>query len=325
MVATEEALAEPRDYVSWAEEVHRLARDRDAVILAHNYQVPWIQDVADFVGDSLELSRRAASTDAAEIVFCGVHFMAETAAILSRDKRVLIPDLEAGCSLAATIDADQLRAWKAEHPGAVVVAYVNTTAEVKAESDICCTSANAADVVRSIPEDREILFLPDMFLGAHVERVTGRKLHLWMGECHVHAGIGPQELVGLAQRNPDAELLIHPECGCASQALWMASSGDLPADRTHILSTGGMIRHGKARQGGTFIVATETGILHRLRLDNPTGRYMAANEAAVCRYMKTITPAKLLRTLREGVFEVTVPEDVAARARTAIERMIALG
>jgi quinolinate synthase len=216
MVATEEALTEPREYVSWAAEVTRLARERDAVILAHNYQVPWIQDVADFVGDSLELSRRAARTGASEIVFCGVHFMAETAAILSPGKRVLIPDLEAGCSLADTIDADQLRAWKAEHPSAVVVAYVNTTAEVKAEADICCTSANAADVVRSIPEDREVLFLPDMFLGAHVERVTGRKLHLWMGECHVHAGIGPQELVDLAGRDPDAELLIHPECGCAS-------------------------------------------------------------------------------------------------------------
>src|SRR5436309_10073985 len=224
-------------YETWADEVRELALARDAVILAHNYQVPWIQDVADFVGDSLERSRKAAATDAREIVFCGVHFMAETAAILSPHKRVLLPDLDAGCSLAATIDADQLRAWKAEHPGAAVVAYVNTTAEVKAESDVCCTSSNAAAVVSSIPADREILFLPDMFLGAHVERVTGRKMHIWMGECHVHAGIGPQELVGLTREHPDAELLIHPECGCASQALWMASSGDLPADRTHILST----------------------------------------------------------------------------------------
>src|ERR671936_616838 len=190
MAVTERTLT---GYEAWAEEVRALAAARDAVILAHNYQVPWIQDVADFVGDSLELSRRAAATDAEAIVFCGVHFMAETAAILCPDKRVLIPDLEAGGSLAATIDADQLRAWKAEHPGAVVVAYVNTTAEVKAESDICCTSSNAAAVVESIPEDREILFLPDMFLGAHVERVTGRNLHLWMGECHVHAGIGAQE------------------------------------------------------------------------------------------------------------------------------------
>jgi quinolinate synthase len=255
-------------------------------------------------------------------VFCGVHFMAETAAILSPDKRVLIPDPSAGCSLAATIDAEQLRVWKAEHPGAVVVAYVNTTAEVKAEADICCTSSNAAAVVRSIPEDREILFLPDMFLGAHVERVTGRKLHLWMGECHVHAGIGALELQDLAGAHPDAELLIHPECGCASAALYLASEGELPADRTHVLSTGGMIRHGAEHPGGRFIVATETGILHRLRRDNPSAEFLAANEDAVCRYMKTITPAKLLRSLQEGVYPVTVPDDVAASARRAITRMV---
>jgi quinolinate synthase len=319
----EEALAPGHaDFAQWAEQVRGLAVARDAVILAHNYQVPWIQDVADFVGDSLELSRQAAATEANEIVFCGVHFMAETAAILSPGKRVLIPDLEAGCSLAATIDAGQLRAWKAEHPGAVVVAYVNTTAEVKAEADICCTSSNAVAVVRQVPEDREILFLPDMFLGAHVERATGRKLEIWMGECHVHAGIGATELRDLADTNPDAELLIHPECGCASAALYLASEGVLPAERTHILSTGGMIRHGQGREGGRFIVATETGILHRLRRDNPTAEFLAANEDAVCRYMKTITPAKLLRSLREGVHEVTVPEDVAARARRAIQRMI---
>lgn len=322
MVATETTLTR---YETWAEEVRHLAEARGAIILAHNYQVPWIQDVADFVGDSLELSRQAAATDAREIAFCGVHFMAETAAILCPDKRVLLPDLAAGCSLAATIDAEQLRAWKAEHPGAVVVAYVNTTAEVKAESDICCTSSNAAEVVRSIPEDREILFLPDMFLGAHVERVTGRKLTIWMGECHVHAGIGSLELKELVAENPDAELLIHPECGCASAALYLASSGELPSDRTHIMSTGGMIRHGREADGGRFIVATETGILHRLRKDNPTAEFLAANEAAVCQYMKTITPAKLLHSLQEGVFEVRVPEDVAARARRAIERMIEIG
>ena len=258
-------------------------------------------------------------------MFCGVHFMAETAAILSPDKRVLIPDLGAGCSLAATIDAEQLRTWKSEHPGAAVVAYVNTTAEVKAEADICCTSSNAAAVVRSIPEDREILFLPDMFLGAHVERVTGRKLHLWMGECHVHAGIGAQELRDLAGAHPDAELLIHPECGCASAALYLASSGELPEDRTHILSTGGMVRGAGEADGGKFIVATETGILHKLRKLNPAGEYIAANEAAVCRYMKTITPENLLTSLREGVFEVRVEPEIAQRARRALERMIAIG
>jgi quinolinate synthase len=323
MAVTEERLL--TRYETWAHEVSELARARDAVILAHNYQVPWIQDVADFVGDSLELSRKAAATDAREIVFCGVHFMAETAAILSPDKRVLLPDLDAGCSLAATIDAEQLRTWKAEHPGAAVVAYVNTTAEVKAESDVCCTSSNAAAVVNSIPADREILFLPDMFLGAHVERVTGRKMHIWMGECHVHAGIGSQELQDLVERHPDAELLIHPECGCASAALYLAGEGVLPAERTHILSTGGMVRGADGAQGGKFIVATETGIIHKLRKLNPTGEYMAANEQAVCRYMKTITPESLLRSLREGVFEVRVEPEIADRARLALERMIAIG
>ena len=222
---------EPTEYEPWAEQVHRLARERDAVILAHNYQVPWIQDVADFVGDSLELSRKAAATDAKEIVFCGVHFMAETAAILSPDKRVLIPDVEAGCSLSATINADQLREWKAEFPRAAVVAYVNTSAEVKAESDICCTSQNAAAVVASIPADREILFLPDMFLGAHVERVTGRKMQIWMGECHVHAGIRPADIDRWQAEAPDAEFLVHPECGCASQCMAFGN------EKTHILST----------------------------------------------------------------------------------------
>jgi quinolinate synthase len=332
MVIAEEILTQ---YRAWADEVRRLADDRDAVILAHNYQVPWIQDVAHFTGDSLELCRQAASTDAKEIFFCGVHFMAETAAILCPDKRVYIPDLDAGCSLAATIDADQLRAWKEEHPGAVVVAYVNTTAEVKAESDICCTSSNAAAVVNSIPADKEVLFLPDQFLGAHVERVTGRKLHIWMGECHVHAGIGSQELKELVGRHPDAELLIHPECGCASAALYLAGEGELPPDRTHILSTGQMIRHGREKDGRgqapahngreRFIVATETGILHRLRKENPGADFLPANEAAVCQYMKTITPAKLVRSLRDGVFEVTVPEEIASRAREAIERMVAIG
>src|SRR5437667_2259970 len=269
MVATEEALTEPTDFTSWAGEVHRLARERDAVILAHNYQVPWIQDAADFVGDSLELSRQAARTGAAEIVFCGVHFMAETAAILSPGKRVLIPDLGAGCSLAATIDAAQLRAWKAEHPGAVVVAYVNTSAEVKAESDYCCTSANAVQVVEAIPTGTEVLFLPDMFLAAHVERATGRKLQVWMGECHVHAGIGAQEMRARAEAEPDAELLIHPECGCSSAAIYLLGEGVLPAERTKVLSTGGMVREAASSPASKFLVATETGILHQLRKANP--------------------------------------------------------
>src|SRR5438128_2918938 len=258
------------EYEQWAQEIRRLAAERRAVILAHNYQVPWIQDVADFVGDSLSLSRQAAQTDAETIVFCGVHFMAETAKILSPDKTVLLPGRGPGCSHAATITAEDVRAWKAEHPGAAVVAYVNTTAEVKAESDICCTSSNAVDVVRSIPDDREILFLPDMFLGAHVERQTGRKMHLWMGECHVHAGIGPDEMRAKAEAEPDAELLIHPECGCSTSAIYLLGEGVLPADRTKILSTGGMVEEAALSSATKFLVATETGILHQLRKANPT-------------------------------------------------------
>src|SRR6266581_3270043 len=289
-------------FEDWAREVRMLAGERRAVILAHNYQVPWIQEVADFVGDSLALSRQAAATEADLIVFCGVHFMAETAKILSPHKTVLIPDLDAGCSLSSSITADDLRAWKAEYPGAVVVSYVNTSAEVKAESDICCTSSNAAEVVMSIPEDREILFLPDMFLGAHVERQTGRKMHLWMGECHVHARIGAQEMRAKAEAEPEAELLIHPECGCSTAAIYLLSEGVLPADRTKILSTGGMVKESMASPAKKFLVATETGILHQLRKANPAATFEPIDEYAVCQYMKTITPAKLLRSLRDRVF-----------------------
>src|SRR5207244_5423618 len=249
--------------------IERLRKELDAVILAHYYQDAEIQEIANFVGDSLQLSQQAAATSAKVIVFCGVHFMAETAKILSPDKTVLIPDLDAGCSLSDSITADDVRVWRREHPGAVVVAYVNTTAEVKAESDICCTSSNAVDVVRSVPEDREILFLPDLFLGAHVERQTGRKLHLWLAECHVHAGIGAQEMRAKVEANPDAELLIHPECGCSTAAMYLLGEGVLPSDRTKILSTGGMVRESQASSAGKFLVATETGILHQLRKGNP--------------------------------------------------------
>jgi len=308
----------------WARQVRRLAADRRAVILAHNYQVPWIQDVADFVGDSLALSRQAAATDAETIVFCGVHFMAETAKILSPDKTVLLPDLAAGCSLAAAVTAEDVRAWKSDHPGAAVVAYVNTTAEVKAESDICCTSSNAIEVVRSIPEEQEILFLPDMFLGAHVERQTGRKLHVWMGECHVHAGISPQDLRAKVEGEPDAEVLVHPECGCSTQAIWLAGEGILPAERTKDLSTGGMVKEAERSSASKFLVATETGILHQLRKGRPGKVFEPINEYAVCQYMKASTPEKLLRSLDEGVFEITVPEDVRVRAAQAVGRMIAI-
>jgi quinolinate synthase len=311
-------------YAEWASKVRALAARRNAVILAHNYQVPWILEAADIVGDSLELSRKAAETDAEVIVFCGVHFMAETAKILAPDKTVLIPDLGAGCSLAASITADQLREWKAEHPGAVVVSYVNTSAAVKAESDYCCTSSNAARVVNSIDPDKEILFLPDMFLGAHVERVTGRKMNLWMGECHVHAGISPGDIDQRLAEHPEADFYIHPECGCASHALYLASSGALPAERTHLLSTSGMQSTAAASKAKEIIVATETGLLHSLRKNNPDKDFYAANEDAVCKYMKMITPANLLSSLENMQFEVTVPPDIADKARLALERMISL-
>jgi len=310
----------------WRDEVRRLARERDAVVLAHNYQAPEIQDVADHVGDSLALSRLAAASEAGTIVFAGVHFMAETAKILAPEKTVLVPDANAGCSLADTITADQLRAWKAEHPGAVVVSYVNTSAEVKGETDICCTSSNAVEVVESIPANREILFLPDQFLGAHVQRVTGRQnMRIWMGECHVHAGISPTDLRASVEAAPDAELLVHPECGCATSALWMVSDGQLPSERVHILSTGGMLDEARRTTANRVLVATEIGMLHQLRQANPTTRFEPVNSRAACPYMKMSTPEKLLRALREGRDEVTVDPQVAARARAAVEAMVAIG
>ncbi|WP_016701343.1 quinolinate synthase NadA [Actinoalloteichus spitiensis] len=311
---------------AWREEVLRLAEERDAVLLAHNYQLPEIQDVAHHTGDSLALSRIAASSTASTIVFCGVHFMAETAKILSPEKTVLIPDERAGCSLADSITAEQLREWKAQHPGAVVVSYVNTTAAVKAETDICCTSSNAVDVVRSIPEDREVLFCPDQFLGAHVKRVTGREnLHVWAGECHVHAGINGPELAEKAAANPDADLFIHPECGCATSALYLAGEGAVPADQVKILSTGDMLTAARSTNASSVLVATEVGMLHQLRRAAPDIDFRAVNDRASCRYMKMITPAALLRCLREGLDEVTVDPETAERGRDAVRRMIAIG
>src|SRR3954452_17987743 len=311
---------------AWRDEVRRLAKERDAVLLAHNYQLPAIQDIADHTGDSLALSRIAAASDAATIVFCGVHFMAETAKILAPDKTVLIPDAGAGCSLADSITADQLRAWKAEHPGAIVVSYVNTTAEVKAETDICCTSSNAVEVVRSIPADREVLFLPDQFLGAHVRRETGREnLHVWAGECHVHAGINGPELAARAAANPDADLFVHPDCGCATSALYLAGEGIVPSSQVKILSTGDMVTEARATKARSVLVATEVGMLHQLRRAAPEIDFRAVNERASCRYMKMITPAALLRSLREGRDEVHVDPELAARGRAAVQRMIAIG
>ena len=311
---------------TWAQEVRQLAKDRDAVILAHNYQLPEIQDVADHVGDSLALSRIASQVKESTIIFCDVHFMAETAKILSYDKTVIIPDARAGCSLADTINAEQLRMWKAEHPGAVVVSYVNTTAAVKAETDICCTSSNAVEVVQSIDPNTEILFCPDQFLGAHAQRATGRtNMHIWMGECHVHAGINGQDLKAMVAAEPDAELFIHPECGCATSAMYLASSGAVPAERTKILSTSGMITAAKETQAKKVLVATETGMLHQLRKANPLVIFEPVNRAAVCKYMKMNTPEKLLEALRTGKDEVTVPREIADRARLSVERMIAIG
>jgi quinolinate synthase len=310
-------------------EVRALAAERGAVILAHNYQVPEVQDVADFVGDSLGLSQQAAATDAETIVFCGVHFMAETASILSPDKTVLLPDPDAGCSLADSITAPQLRAWKAKHPGAIVVMYVNTTAEVKAETDYCVTSSNAVAVVRHIyethGEDTEILFGPDMFLGAYVEKTLGRRMRVWDGECHVHAGIRPRDITAMRDAHPGADFLIHPECGCSTSVMEYVAAGDVSADGVHMLSTGGMMGYAaSAAPGSTAIVATETGMLHPLREARPDVDFVAANEAASCRYMKMITLPKLRDTLRTMSGEVKVPEAIAERARLPIERMIAI-
>jgi quinolinate synthase len=290
--------------------------------------VPEVQDVAHFVGDSLGLSRQAAATDADVIAFCGVHFMAETASILSPGKTVLLPDLDAGCSLADSITADQLREWKAKHPGAIVVMYVNTTAEVKAETDYCCTSSNAVRVVEHIRahygEDAEILFGPDMWLGAYVERVTGRRMHVWDGECHVHAGIRPADITAVREAHPGAEFMIHPECGCTTQVMEYVAAGDVDPERTHMLSTGGMLDFARGSDADTFIVATETGMLHPLAKENPGKSFVPANRAAACRYMKMITLPKLHATLRDLKPQVKVEPELAERARVPIERMVAI-
>lgn len=310
----------------WRDQVLQLADEKDAVILAHNYQLPEIQDIAHHTGDSLGLSRVAAEVEASTIIFCGVHFMAESAKILSMDKTVLIPDARAGCSLAETINAEQMRAWKAQHPGAVVVSYVNTTAAVKAETDICCTSSNAVDVVNSIPADTEVLFGPDQFLGAHVQRETGREnMHIWMGECHVHAGINGADLKEQVESKPDAELFVHPECGCATSALYLVGAGVVPKERTKILSTGGMITAARETTASTVLVATETGMLHQLEKAAPNVDFQPVNRAAVCKYMKMITPAKLLRSLKTGTDEVTLDVATADAARMSLERMVAIG
>lgn len=305
-------------------EIEQLRKVKNAVILAHNYQLPEVQDIADFVGDSLGLSQQAAKTESDRIVFCGVHFMAETASIISPHKKVLLPDLQAGCSLAASVDLESLQRWKAKHPNAIVVAYVNTSAEIKAESDYCCTSSNAVKVVESLPRDAEILFLPDMFLGAYVQRMTGRHMQIWQGECHVHVGITPSDVAKMRRSHPKAEMLIHPECGCTTSTMYYTSDGTISDRALHILSTEGMARHVRQSESNEFIIATEVGIIYKLKKENPTKTFIATNEEAHCGYMKKITLEKVLHSLRDDVYEVRVPPSIAARARLAINRMLEL-
>ena len=316
----------PDEIAALQAEIRRLAEARNAVVLAHNYQRPEVQDVADYVGDSLGLSRQAAATPAGVIIFAGVHFMAETAAILSPAKRVLLPDLKAGCSLAATVTAEDVRAWKAQFPDYIAVGYVNTTAEVKAELDYCCTSGNVLDVIDAIPEDKGILFLPDFFRGSHVRRMRPhRKVEVWLGECHVHRGIRAETLNAARAEHPDAEVLVHPECGCAGQLIYEMGRGDIKPEGLHIASTEGMIRAVRERPARRFIVATETGIMHRMEQMAPEKEFIAADPEAECAFMKTITLANVRDSLARDRYHITVPPDIAARARGAIDRMVALG
>ena len=310
--------------LDYRKRIMELKKEKNAVILAHNYQLPEVQDIADFTADSLALSKNAALTEADIIVFCGVHFMAETASIICPDKKVLIPDLEAGCSLASTINADELRAWKAEHPDALVVSYVNTSAEVKALSDYCCTSSNAVKVVNTIPKDREILFLPDLFLGSYVAETTKRKnMYIWPGECHVHAGIKAEDINRMLSSFRNAEFLVHPECSCTSSTMYHMSKGDL-SKSGHILSTEGMMKHARASEARQFIVATETGILYRMKKENPEKDFIPIKRDAVCKYMKKIDLEKVYNSLAYGIHEVKVPAQVADKARLAIDRMLAI-
>jgi quinolinate synthase len=310
--------------LDYKEQINTLKKQKNAVILAHNYQLPEIQDVADFVGDSLALSRNAATTEADVIVFCGVHFMAETASILCPEKKVLIPDLEAGCSLASTINAKELETWKQEHPNAVVVSYVNTSAEVKALSDYCCTSSNAVKVVNSIPKDREILFLPDLFLGAYVSETTMRKnMYIWPGECHVHAGIKAEDINKMLATLKGADFLVHPECSCTSSTMYHMAKGDL-GKSGYILSTEGMMKHARTSNAKQFVVATETGILYRMQKENPDKQFIPIRRDAVCKYMKKITLEKVYNSLLHNVFEIKVPHEISSKAKLAIDRMLSL-
>ena len=305
--------------------VRELCVERNAILLAHHYQRPEVQEVADAVADSLKLSQAAAKTKADVIVFCGVHFMAETASILLPEKTVLLPDLRAGCSLAAAITAEELVKWKAKLPGAVVVAYINTSAAVKAESDYCCTSANATKVVKAIPADRTIFFIPDKFLAEVVARQTGRKnIVAYPGYCHVHKTIRPEQVVNLMEDHADIELLLHPECGCVSSCMAKAADGTLPQDRTFFLSTEGMLRHISESSATEFAVGTETGIFHQLNKKFPEKTFYPVNPDATCAFMKTITLDRVIRSLETMTPQIRVPEPIASRAKRAIDRMLEL-
>ena len=307
------------------DEILKLKKEKDIVILAHNYQIPDVQDVADFVGDSLGLSRQAAKVENKTIVFCGVHFMAETAAIISPNKKVLIPDLDAGCSLSDSITLEDLKKWKKEHPGAISVGYVNTTAEIKSELDYCCTSSNAVNVVKAIPENKDILFLPDMFLGSYVAKMTGRKnMYIWAGECHVHAGIKSEDVQKKLDQLSDAEFMVHPECGCTTSVLYDVASGDYNNRQVQILSTEGMMNYAHNSKAKQFVVATETGILYRMRKQNPEKNFIPASEKAECQYMKMINLDKVYASLMEDKYEVKVPKPIADKARLAIDRMLSI-
>ena len=307
------------------DKILKLKEENDVIILAHNYQIPEVQYIADFVGDSLGLARQAAKTNHKTILFCGVHFMAETAAIISPEKKILIPDLEAGCSLSDSITVEQLRKWKKEHPDSVTVGYVNTTAEIKSELDYCCTSSNAVNVVKAIPSKKDVLFLPDMFLGSYVAKMTGRKnMFIWAGECHVHAGITPSDIDKKLESMVNAEFLIHPECSCTSPMLYDIASGSYKNRQVQVLSTEGMMNYAKNSSSNEFVVATETGILYRMKQQNPEKTFIPASDKAECQYMKMITLEKVYDSLVNERFEVKVPKHIALKAKLAIDRMLSI-
>jgi len=293
--------------------IYSLKKQHNAIILAHNYQPDEVQDIADFVGDSLGLSQMAAKTDAEVVVFCGVLFMAEVAKILSPDKKVIMPDIHAGCPMANMITLEQLKELKAKHTGAVTVCYINTNSDVKTECDICCTSGNALKVVASIPKEKEIIFVPDQYLGSWIEEQLDRKMILWNGYCHIHMQILPEFIVEAMKKHPEAEVLVHPECTPAVRKM---------ADK--VLGTGGMIKWAKESSSAEFIIGTENGMIHRLQKENPSKKFYAVSDDIICPNMKKITLEKVLFSLEDLKEEIIVPLDIAAKAKKCIDAMLAL-